>query len=97
MLVRPLLEYGAEIWGEKNWKEAEALQLEMGRGVLGVSKMTTHEVIQGEFGLGKMKSRRIELRLRFWYKIINMEKDRLVYKIYKQRREEFLKNEMKER
>ena len=50
MLVRPVMEYGAEIWGEKNWKEGENLQLEMGRRVLGVSKMTTKEVIQGIWG-----------------------------------------------
>ena len=35
VLVRPLLEYGAEIWGEKNWKEGENLQIEMGRKVVG--------------------------------------------------------------
>jgi hypothetical protein len=51
VLVRPVLEYGAEIWGEKTWKEGEGLQIEMGRRVLGVSKMTTREVIQGELGL----------------------------------------------
>jgi len=86
VLVRPILEYGAEIWGEMNWKEGEDLQLEMGRRVLGVSKMTTKEVIQGELGLGKESSRRIELRIRFWSKIINIDKNRLIYKIYKQRR-----------
>jgi len=46
VLVRPVLEYGAEIWGEKKWKQGEDLQMEMGRRVLGVSKMTTREVIQ---------------------------------------------------
>jgi len=97
VLVRPILEYGVEIWGEKNWKEGETLQLEMGRRVLGVSKMTTHEVVQGELGLGKVSSRRIELRIRFWYKIINMKKDRLVYKICKQRREEFIEGKMKDK
>ena len=50
VLVRPMMEYGSEIWGEKKWKEGEDLQLEMGRRVLGVSKMTTKEVIQGELG-----------------------------------------------
>jgi len=38
VLIRPLLEYGAEIWGEKNWKEGENLQIEMGRKVLGLVK-----------------------------------------------------------
>ena len=66
VLVRPVLEYGAEIWGEKKWKEGEMLQMEMGRRVLGISKMTTKEVIQGELGLKSIRSRRVILRLRFW-------------------------------
>ena len=83
--------------GEKNWKEGEDLQLDMGRRVLGVSKMTTKEVIQGELGLGKVSSRRVELRLRFWSKIVHMNHNRLVYKIYKQRREEFIRGEKKDK
>jgi len=97
VLVRPVVEYGAEIWGEKKWEEGEKLQLEMGRRVLGVSGMTTREVIQGELGLEKMSSRRKILRLRFWYKLINMEKSRLVYQVYKQRREEFIKGRMRDK
>jgi hypothetical protein len=62
----------------------------MGRRVLGVSKMTTREVIQGELGWSKVRSRRIFLRLNFWYKIINMNQDRLIYKIYRARRKELI-------
>ena len=50
--------------------------MEMGRRVLGVSRMMTREVIQGELGLGKLSSRRMILRLRFWVKIVKMQKDR---------------------
>ena len=97
VLVRPVLEYGAEMWGEKKWKQGEDLQIEMGRRVLGVSKMTTREVIQGELGLEKVSSRRSLLRIRFWSKIIKMKKNRLVYKVYKKRREEFIKGEKKDK
>ena len=97
MLVRPVLEYGAEIWGERIWKVGEDLQIEMGRLVLGVSKKTTREVVQGELGLEKLSSRRMILRLRYWYKIINMDKNRLVYKIYKQRKIDFLAGKMKDK
>ena len=76
--------------GGKNWKEGENLQIEMGRKVLGVSKMTTREVIQGELGWNKISSRRVLLRLNFWYKIINMNKNRLVYKIYRARKNELI-------
>jgi len=34
-LVRPIMEYAAEIWGEGNWEKAEILQREMGRNLLG--------------------------------------------------------------
>ena len=97
MLVRPVIEYGAEIWGEKIWREGESLQMEMGRKILGISKMTTKEVIQGELGLGKLSSRRIILRLRFWVKIINMKEDRLIKKVYRKRREDFLVGEKKDK
>ena len=92
VLVRPVMEYGAEIWGEKRWEKGEELQMETGRRTLGVSRMTTREVIQGELGLEKISSRRILLRLR-----LAMNKNRLVYKIYKQRREEFIKGKMKDK
>lgn len=97
VLVRPLMEYGAEIWGEKKWEEGEKLQMDMGRMVLGVSRKTTLEVVQGERGLCSVMSRRVLLRLKFWYKIINMKKSRLIYKVYRQRREEFIKGEKKDK
>jgi len=97
VLVRPIMEYGSEIWGEKKWKEGEDLQIEMGRRVLGVSRMTTREVIQGELGLQSMRSRRIFLRIKFWIKIINMNPNRLVYKVYKERREELIAGGMKDK
>ena len=71
--------------------------MEMGRRVLGVSNLTTREVIQGDLGLESIRSRRVILRLRFWYKIIKMKKYRLVYKIYKQRREEFIKGKKRDK
>jgi hypothetical protein len=97
VLVRPILEYGSEIWGEKKWKEGEDLQIEMGRRVLGVSRMTTREVIQGELGLQSIMSRRILLRIKFWMKIIKMNPNRLVYKMYKQRRGDLIKGNMKDK
>ena len=66
----------------------------MGRRVLGVSKLTTREVIQGELGLQSVESRRLLLRIKFWIKLLNMDKDRLVYKIYEQRRAEFIRGQI---
>ena len=66
--------------------------MEMGRKVLGVNKMTTREAIQGELGLNRLSSRRVLLRLRFWSKLITLtDKTRLVYQIYKKRRQDFVR------
>ena len=49
-LVRPYLEYGAEVWGdlEDDWPEAEELQRKIARRILRVSKRTSNEVVLGE-------------------------------------------------
>ena len=66
VLVRPVLEYGCEIWGEGKWREAEALQSLMGKRILGVSKMTSGAVVRGELDWWRMEARRDLARLRFW-------------------------------
>ena len=38
VLVRPVLEYGCEIWGAGRWGEVERLQNSMGRKILGVQR-----------------------------------------------------------
>ena len=37
-LVRSVLEYGAEIWSEEKWEEAERIQVKMGKMILKCSK-----------------------------------------------------------
>jgi hypothetical protein len=48
ILVRPLVEYGSEIWGVDTWREAEMLQRNMGRRILGLKRSTNNEVVCGE-------------------------------------------------
>ena len=43
-LIRPILEYGSDVWGRGNWFEAEQIQREVGRKVLGVSCKVANEV-----------------------------------------------------
>ena len=97
VLVRPLLEFSCEIWGAGEWKKLENLQWEMGRRVLGVSKSTTHEVIQGELGLQRLITRRTLFRLRYWSKLVELDDNRLVKKIYRARREEFIEGSKTDR
>jgi hypothetical protein len=45
-MVRPLLEYGVEVWGGDGWEEAERIQNLAGRTLLGLPKTTVVEVIR---------------------------------------------------
>jgi hypothetical protein len=81
-LVRPILEYGAEVWGEQKWEEAEKLQRDMGKRILGLKESTNNEVVLGELGWWKMKTRRDMIRLRYWRKLLNMGKERLPRIVY---------------
>ncbi len=81
-LVRPIAEYGAEIWGDERWEEMEKIQRMMGKRILGLNQSTHNEVVLGELGWWKMKARRDMLRLRYWRKLILMKKERLPRKVY---------------
>lgn len=60
-LVRPHLEYAAEIWGDCEFREAESVQLEMGRRILRCPPSVTREVT-GELGW-RLQARRDYARL----------------------------------
>ena len=82
-LVRSILEYGCEIWGEKEMIEFEKLQVEMGKRILRCGSRMTEEVVRGELGWERQKARRDEMRLRYWAKIVRMDDDRMVKRIYR--------------
>ena len=82
VLVRPIAEYGAAIWGEGRWDEMEKVQRDMGKRILGLDQSTSNEVILGEMGWWTMQARRDMLRLRYWKKLLNMDRRRLPRKVY---------------
>ena len=82
-LVRPVLEYGAVIWGDVKWEEAERVQREMGKMILRCSSKVANEVVLRELGWWSLKARRDSLRLKFWGKIVpRMSSSRLVKHVY---------------
>ena len=82
-LVRSALEYGAVVWGDVKWEEAEAVQREMGKMILRCGSKMANEVVLGELGWWPLKARRDLLRLKFWGKIVaHMPSRRLVKQVY---------------
>jgi len=96
-LVRSILEYGCEIWGEKEMIEFEKLQVEMGKRILRCGSRMTEEVVRGELGWERQKARRDEMRLRYWAKIVRMDDDRMVKRIYRVSRNRLEREEAEER
>jgi hypothetical protein len=83
-LIRPNLEYGAEIWGDLTWEEAERLQLEVGRRILNVKSKSCDVFVRGELGWWTMKARRHEIQLRFLHRLLHMSDDRITKQIFLQ-------------
>lgn len=70
------------MWGGCSWLEAEQLQTEAGRRILGVLEKTANDVVRGEMGWWTLKSRRDLRRLKFWGRIVRMDEGRLVKQVY---------------
>jgi hypothetical protein len=68
-LVRPLLEYCAEVCSVTPWPAAENVQVAMGKRILQVSSRTCNEAIRGELGWQSMEARFLQARLCFWGKL----------------------------
>ena len=82
-LVKSIVEYGCEVWGEKTYVDIENLPVQMGKKILRCSSRTNQEVVRGELGWENQKARYDELRLRYWGKIIRMTDDRVVKQVNK--------------
>ena len=84
-LIRPYLEYGAEIWNSETdckWAEAEAIQRKMGKRILKVKSSCPDEAVMVELGWISLAGRRMMLRLFFWRKILMCGADRWVRRVY---------------
>ena len=49
-LVRSIIEYGCEIWGDLSLPEFETFQVSMGKRILRCGSRMTNEVVRGELG-----------------------------------------------
>jgi len=81
-LVRPVLEYAAEIWaGDLSASicaRAEAVQTNFARAVLGVAgcQSISNDVLRSEMGMEKLSARWEKLRLGYWQRLNKATDDR---------------------
>jgi Reverse transcriptase (RNA-dependent DNA polymerase) len=87
-MVVPVLNYGSEIWGATAaFEEAEKVQLEAGRRMLGVSRTMANAVMRGELGWWTMRAQRDMKMLMYWARLVRMDDTRLVKQVYRYRKE----------
>jgi hypothetical protein len=89
-LIRPVLEYGCEVWADDKWEQGEQLQRMAAKRILRCTVSTTDEAVLGELGWWTLKARSDMLRLRFWGKIVNkMSLSSVTKRVYLQSRSIF--------
>ena len=91
-LVRSVLEYSCEIWGDQVWLEGEKIQREMGRRILRCNGKTTNEAVLGELGWWRLRTRREFCGLKYWFRLLQMNNNRLVKTIDLTGKDLFIKN-----
>ena len=72
-LARPILEYGAEIWGFRKWAEADRLHRSFGRFLLGHKKHSSNASVYGDLGWTDLGTRREKIQIRYWRKLTEMK------------------------
>ena len=74
--IRPILEYGSEVWdncGQLNADRLEKIQIEAGRIVSGLTAFASLDSIYRETGWEKLSVRREVKKLTLFHKIVNLQ------------------------
>ena len=85
-VIRPSIEYGSEVW-EGNKSQAGSLEsiiLDGAKRILGCSSKTCNEAVRGDMGLDTLQSRRDRAKLKWWYKLATLPKDRYPKQLFNQ-------------
>ena len=96
-MVRPLIEYCAEVWSVAAWKEAERLQSTMVKRILRVSTRCSSTIVRGELGWISIDARWQKARINYWRKIQFVLKDSPAKLVYEASAVEFSKSEASDR
>ena len=80
--ILPILLYGSEVWGFHPAKDTEKVHNSMMRYILSLYPNTSVIAIRGELGRMSLRVPRFCRIIKYWLRIVKMDKDRLVYKCY---------------
>ena len=81
-LIRPILEYGAEVWGLSQAKCIERVHLQFCKKLLGVKQSTQNDFIYGETGRTTLAVNRYVKVLKYWIKICHSNNQKYIKVVY---------------
>ena len=81
--VRPIMEYGAELWGGKQYQSMTNIYTKACRFFMKVPKHTPIMAIHGDMGWIHPYARQQGVVARLWYRLCQMDQNRLQFKIFK--------------
>ena len=82
-LVQSIIDYGAAIWGTRDFSCIQAIQNRACRYYLGVGKFTPSAAVQGDMGWRVVSHSQWLAVTRLWCRLINMERGRVNSKIFR--------------
>jgi hypothetical protein len=80
--VTPIIDYGAEVWGFRNYNKPNLVQNKAMRIFLGVHRFAPVAGLEGDMAWLSPQYRRWLCILRLWNRLINMHDDRLPKRIF---------------
>ena len=79
-LVKPIVEYGSEVWGFQDWDELETLHLQACKYTLGVRSTTTSATVYSELGRRPLIAGRLIASFKYANRLKNISCDRYAKK-----------------
>ena len=81
-IILPILCYGAEIWGFKEYKSLEKVQIKFFKQFLGVNRNAPGLAVLGDCGRNKVFVHTVLKCIKYWLKLTRLPSDRCVKKCY---------------
>lgn len=82
-LVRPILCYGAEVWGFTKFSQQERVHLQFCKKLLGVKRSTQNDFVYGELGRTTLQIYILNLAIKFWFKVVESEPTKYIRYAYR--------------
>lgn len=80
--VQPIINYGAGVWGTRDFSCINAVQNRACRFFMGVGKKTPNDAVQAEMGWTSPGQRRWLCVARTWFRLCNMSENRVTKRIF---------------